>query len=96
MFPTHVRYAGFAIAYNVATAAFGGTAPAVNNALIGATGNRLMPAYYMMGACVVGAVALLFVRETAGASLRGRVTPGTARLPEGRPPAGLRAARGTV
>jgi MHS family proline/betaine transporter-like MFS transporter len=96
MFPTHVRYAGFAIAYNIATAAFGGTAPVVNNALISMTGNRLMPAYYMMAACIVGAVALLFVRETAGASLRGRVTPGTVRLPEARPPTGVHAAPGTA
>ena len=35
MFPTHVRYAGFAIAYNVSTSLFGGTAPAVNDWLIG-------------------------------------------------------------
>ena len=27
MFPTHVRYAGMAIAYNVSTSLFGGTAP---------------------------------------------------------------------
>ena len=35
MFPTHVRYAGFAIAYNVSTSLFGGTAPAVNDWLTG-------------------------------------------------------------
>jgi len=76
MFPTHVRYAGFAIAYNVATSLFGGTAPAVNEALIGATGNNLIPAYYMMAACVIGMVALVFVPETARASIRGRGIPG--------------------
>ena len=59
MFPTHVRFAGFAIAYNVSTSIFGGTAPAVNEWLIGMTGDRLVPAYYMMAACVVGAIALL-------------------------------------
>ncbi|AHH96466.1 MFS transporter [Kutzneria viridogrisea] len=75
MFPAHVRYAGFAIAYNVSTSLFGGTAPAVNQGLIGATGDSLVPAYYMMGACVVGAVALWFVPETNGASLRGREIP---------------------
>jgi hypothetical protein len=31
MFPTQVRYAGFAIAYNVSTSIFAGTAPAVND-----------------------------------------------------------------
>jgi len=76
MFPTHVRYAGFAIAYNVATSLFGGTAPAVNEALIGATGNSLIPAYYMMASCVVGMVALAFVPETARTSIRGRGIPG--------------------
>lgn len=76
MFPTHVRYAGFAIAYNVSTSLFGGTAPVVNQLLVEATGNILVPAYYMMGACVVGAIALKFVPETARCSIRGRGMPG--------------------
>ncbi|WP_129790618.1 MFS transporter [Sphingosinicella sp. CPCC 101087] len=76
MFPTHVRFAGFAISYNVATSLFGGTAPAANSWLIDRTGDSLFPAYYMMGACVVGAVALLFLIETAGKSLRGIALPG--------------------
>jgi MHS family proline/betaine transporter-like MFS transporter len=70
LFPTHVRFAGFAISYNVATSIFGGTAPAIGSGLIGITGNELMPAYYMMIACVVGLVALHFTPETAGRSLR--------------------------
>lgn len=41
MFPTQVRYAGFAIAYNVSTSLFGGTAPAVNDWMINATGDNL-------------------------------------------------------
>jgi MHS family proline/betaine transporter-like MFS transporter len=75
MFPTHVRFAGFAISYNVATSLFGGTAPAFNSWLIGRTGNELMPAYVMMIACVIGAVALRFTPETAGQSLRGTGVP---------------------
>ncbi|MBA2418851.1 MAG: MFS transporter [Nocardioidaceae bacterium] len=86
MFPTHVRFAGLAIAYNVSTSLFGGTAPLVNDWLIGETGNNLVPAFYMMGACVVGAVALLFVTETAGCSLRGRGVPGVISRPAGRRP----------
>ena len=77
MFPTHVRFAGFAIAYNVSTSLFGGTAPAVNAWLIDVTGNNMVPAYFMMGACALGGVALLFVVETAGHSLRGTKIPGT-------------------
>jgi MFS transporter, MHS family, proline/betaine transporter len=75
MFPTHVRFTGFAITYNVATAAFGGTAPFVNEWLIGSTGDNLIPAYYMMAACAVGMIALARVPETAGASIRGRGIP---------------------
>lgn len=78
LFPTHVRYAGFAISYNVATSLFGGTAPLVNTALIDATGNTYWPAFYLMAACVVGLVTLRFARETAGASLRGTAVPGEA------------------
>ncbi|HRO30656.1 MULTISPECIES: MFS transporter [Micrococcaceae] len=77
MFPTQVRFAGFAITYNVATAVFGGTAPIANEALIATTGNPLVPAYYMMGACVIGLIAVRFMRETAGVSLRGTEIPGT-------------------
>ena len=75
MFPTHVRYAGFAIAYNVSTAAFGGTAPLVNESVVDSTGWLQFPALYMMLACVVGMVALAFLKETAGASLRGTEIP---------------------
>ena len=81
MFPTHVRYAGMAIAYNVSTSLFGGTAPLVSEWLIGRTGDNLVPAYYMMASCAVGALALVFVTETAGASLRGRGIPGQAPQP---------------
>ncbi len=77
MFPTHVRYAGFAIAYNVSTSIFGGTAPAVNDWLTNATGNMLFPAFYMMAACVIGAIALWKVPETTRCPLNGTETPGT-------------------
>lgn len=77
MFPTTVRFAGLAIGYNVATSLFGGTAGAVNEEFIGLTGNNIFPAYYMMGACVVGFIALIFVRETKGIALNGTEVPGT-------------------
>ncbi|HEY0473597.1 MAG TPA: MFS transporter [Kribbella sp.] len=90
MFPTHVRYAGFAIAYNVSTSLFGGTAPAVNDWLTTKTGNALTPAYYMMAACVVGAIALVKVPETTRCPLNGTATPGTE---EALPPVELEPAR---
>ncbi|WP_118178813.1 MFS transporter [Paraburkholderia phosphatilytica] len=76
MFPTHVRYAGMAIAYNISTSLFGGTAPIINDWLVGKTGNPLVPAYYVMAACAIGALALCFVIETKGCSLRGHAVPG--------------------
>ncbi|PYE19890.1 MHS family proline/betaine transporter-like MFS transporter [Williamsia limnetica] len=76
MFPTQVRYAGFAISYNVATAAFGGTAPLINDAVTANEGWELFPAAYMMLACAIGMIALPFLRETAGCSIRGTEVPG--------------------
>ena len=73
-----VRFAGMAISYNVATAAFGGTAPLVNEAVVESTGDVLFPAYYMMGSCVIGMIALYFVIETKGMSIKGREVPGLA------------------
>ncbi|MFF7941456.1 MFS transporter [Nocardia gamkensis] len=75
IFPTHVRYAGFALAYNVSTAVFGGTAPLLNEAVIEATGWTLFPALYMVGASLIGLVAWNYLRETAGTSLRGTEVP---------------------
>jgi MHS family proline/betaine transporter-like MFS transporter len=77
MFPTQVRFAGVAIAYNLSTSLFGGTAPAFNSWLVGVTGDVMVPAYAMMASCVVGMVALPFLIETAGQSLRGTEVPGT-------------------
>ncbi|BAV65561.1 MFS transporter [Sphingobium cloacae] len=69
LFPTQVRFAGFAVAYNVSTSIFGGTAPVIGSGLISLTGNELMPAFYMMLACIAGLIALRFMPETAGRSL---------------------------
>lgn len=80
IFPTHVRYAGFALGYNISTAAFGGTAPLVNEAAIESTGWSLFPAAYMVGASLIGLVAWSFLRETAGTSLRGTVVPDAQKL----------------
>lgn len=83
MFPSHVRYCGMAVAYNVSTSIFGGTAPMMNDWLVALTGDLMVPAYYMMGSCAVGAVALCFVTETAGVSIRGRGIPGAEEVQPG-------------
>lgn len=81
MFPTHVRYAGLAMGYNISTSLFGGTAPLVNESLIDATGNTMWPAYYMVGACLVGLIGAATMIETKGASVRGTEVPGTGPIP---------------
>lgn len=60
MFPTEVRYTGAALGSNIAYVVFGGTASFVATALIDATGNGLMPAFYMMAISAVAGVTLFF------------------------------------
>jgi len=81
LFPTHVRYSGLAFGYNVATAVFGGTAGLVVQWLIGKTGIVLMPGIYLTVAGVIGLIAGLCIKETAGQSLRGTAIPGTQEIP---------------
>lgn len=70
-FPTASRYGAMGIAYNFAVAIFGGTTPFIVDALIQATGNDMMPAYYLMATSLVGAVAVLFLQESARRPLPG-------------------------
>jgi MFS transporter, MHS family, proline/betaine transporter len=86
LFPTQIRYAGFALGYNIATALFGGTAPLVNAAGVSWTHNNLFPAFYVMGACVIGLIASLLMPETAHTSLRGRADTAHAAAPAGSNP----------
>ncbi|MFF4901482.1 glycine betaine/L-proline transporter ProP [Streptomyces sp. NPDC001068] len=71
LFPTRVRYGSLSIGFNVSVSLFGGTTPLVVTALIGATGDMMMPAYYMMAAAVVGGFAAWRMAETAGRPLPG-------------------------
>ncbi|WP_284754428.1 MFS transporter [Arthrobacter sp. efr-133-R2A-120] len=71
LFPTSSRYGGMGIAYNFSVAIFGGTTPFIVAALIQGTGNDMMPAYYLMGTSVVGAIAIYFLRESAQRPLPG-------------------------
>src|SRR5215218_10068563 len=71
LFPTRIRYTGLSIGFNIAVALFGGTTPLIVTGLIAATGNVMMPAYYLMFAALCGAAAVLFMGETARRSLKG-------------------------
>lgn len=69
IFPTSVRYSGFAFSFNVANALFGGTAPFVATWLIEVTGNKLAPAWYLVAAAAVALIAMMASRETANKPL---------------------------
>jgi MHS family proline/betaine transporter-like MFS transporter len=77
LFPAQYRYGGFAIGYNLSTAAFGGTAPLVITYLVAVTGNDYMPAFYLMAAALVSIGPILSIPETARASIAGTGRPGT-------------------
>lgn len=65
LFPTRVRYSGFAFSFNLANAVFGGTAPFIATALISLSGSKLAPGWYLVLAALVALVAMLASRETA-------------------------------
>lgn len=69
IFPTKVRFSGFAFSFNSANALFGGTAPFVATWLIALTGSKMAPAWYLVAAAAVALVAMVASRETAGKPL---------------------------
>ncbi|MEW2433212.1 glycine betaine/L-proline transporter ProP [Streptomyces caniferus] len=71
LFPTRLRYGALSISFNISVSLFGGTTPLIASALVQATGNDLVPAYYLMVAGVIGLIATFFLHETAGKPLRG-------------------------
>jgi MFS family permease len=60
--PIEVRTTGFALAYSLATAIFGGFTPALCTYLIHISGNRAMPGLWLSFAAVCGLVATLFAK----------------------------------
>ncbi|RQW23875.1 MFS transporter [Rhodobacteraceae bacterium CH30] len=69
IFPTHVRYSGFAFSFNSANALFGGTAPFIATWLISITGSKMAPAWYLVIAAAVALAAMLLSHETAHEAL---------------------------
>ncbi len=65
MFPTRVRYSGFAISFNLSNAIFGGTAPFVATLLIAATAYDLAPAWYLVVAAIISLIAVVLSSENS-------------------------------
>ncbi|MGE8205575.1 glycine betaine/L-proline transporter ProP [Heyndrickxia sp. NPDC080065] len=71
LFFTEVRYVALAITFNISVSIFGGTTPLMMAWLIKITANPMVPAYYIMAACIIGILTMFFVKETTGKALRG-------------------------
>ncbi|HEY1158529.1 MAG TPA: MFS transporter, partial [Arthrobacter sp.] len=70
LFPTKVRYSGFAVSFNLSNALFGGTAPFMATLLIGMTQSKLAPGWYLVAASAVSLMAVLFAAETSRKPLK--------------------------
>ena len=75
--PVDVRTTGFALAYSLATAIFGGFTPAISTYLIHASGNRAVPGLWLSFAAACGLLAT-FLAAPQNALLQTRL-PATAK-----------------
>lgn len=71
LFPAKVRLSGFAISFNSANALFGGTAPLISTWLIGVTGNKMAPAWYLLLASIVTFLSIYKSRTERDQDLSG-------------------------
>jgi MFS family permease len=64
--PVDVRTTGFALAYSLATAVFGGFTPAISTYLIHATQNAAVPGLWLSAAAICGLIGAYFARPQSG------------------------------
>jgi MHS family proline/betaine transporter-like MFS transporter len=69
MFPTRTRVTGATMSFNIGYTIFGGTAPFIGTWLLLNTGDKLSPAYYIIGVSVMALFAAFTMRETAGSDM---------------------------
>jgi MHS family proline/betaine transporter-like MFS transporter len=62
-FPVATRVSGMSLSYNISVPIFGGFAPFFAQSLIGLTGSKLAPSYYMIATAALSLVALLVLRQ---------------------------------
>lgn len=66
--PLEVRTTGFALAYSLATAIFGGFTPAISTYLIHATHNPAVPGLWLSAAALLGLIGAYFARSQTAAA----------------------------
>lgn len=69
MFPTRMRYSGVSLGYQVTSIVAGSLAPIIAVALLSQYKSSVPVAIYLLIACAITAVAVLFLKETRGISL---------------------------
>jgi MHS family shikimate/dehydroshikimate transporter-like MFS transporter len=76
MFPSHLRYSGASLGYQLAAPIGGGLVPVAAAAMVGGTHGATWPvSLLMIGIALVTIIAVLFAKETApGAAERGAPT----------------------
>jgi len=69
LFPTRVRYTALSLSYGFSVAIFGGFAPFAAQWLISSTGNPISPAYLVIAAGAMSAIAIWTMEEVANVPL---------------------------
>ncbi len=66
LFPKHVRATGIALTYVVSASFFGGFSPFIASWLVARTGNPLAPAWYVVAACAVSLLPVIWLKDRTG------------------------------
>jgi len=69
--PAHVRASAFALAYSLAAALFGTSTPFISKMLIGATGDKAAPSFWLMIAAAASIFAAMTLYSRAAREKRG-------------------------
>jgi len=66
MFPKHLRVGGMSLVYGVGVALFGGFSPFIVTWLVETSGNKMAPAWYLLGITLVSVWALFKLKDYTG------------------------------
>ncbi len=69
MFPLKIRYTGLSMAHSLSMSIFGGTAPLLMTFTLQSTGDLMAPAYYLMFAALLSAIALFKMKDRSKLTL---------------------------
>jgi MHS family proline/betaine transporter-like MFS transporter len=69
MFPIKIRYSGLSMAHSLSMSIFGGTAPLLMTISLNNSDDVMIPAYYLMLAAIISAIALYYMRDKSKLTL---------------------------